>query len=502
MTRLRTDQVLKNNKTRDPDSITSLALTHKALSDVSCLSDFKNLERLDLSFNNLTSLEGLKSCVNLKWLSVVQNKLQSLKGIEGLSKLTVLNAGKNKLRSMDEVGSLASLRALILNDNEIVSICRLDQMKDLNTLVLSRNPIREIGESLLKMKSLTKLSLSNCQVESVGLSLKSCAELKELRLPHNDIKALPAELAYNKKLRNLDLGNNLITRWSDFKVLNSLVSLRNLNLQGNPIAENDKLAKKVRNSLPNLHVFNARPIDKGTKNDKGDMVDEVDDSKSAAKKHKVHLAEKRDHIKEVNSKGHVTGQNEDNQLMAPSNLGTGKELKCKRNDTSDKLLKKEVQHSKEDFAVEKKLKKKSKENQCCVKDEKGDGHADMEKGSEQERNKTTDKCAKKEVPVNVDSKGVEKKKKKRSKRERGELDVIDDGETSFAELFSADIAENPTFDGEDKMVDETLRLKSVDGSVATSAKRKKSKNKGMAAALELSQGVEVGLGGPSTWGDD
>ncbi|XP_031247907.1 dynein assembly factor 1, axonemal homolog [Pistacia vera] len=472
---------------------------------VSCLSDFKNLERLDLSFNNLTSLEGLKSCVNLKWLSVVQNKLQSLKGIEGLSKLTVLNAGKNKLRSMAEVGSLASLRALILNDNEIVSICRLDQMKDLNTLVLSRNPIREIGESLLKMKSLTKLSLSNCQVESVGLSLQSCAELKELRLSHNDIKALPAELGYNKKLQNLDLGNNLITRWSDFKVLNSLVSLRNLNLQGNPIAENDKLAKKVRNSLPNLHVFNARPIDKGTKNDKGDMVD---DSKSAAKKHKVHLAEKRDHIKEVNSKGHVTGQNEDNQLMARINLGTGKELKRKRNDTSDKLLKKEVQHNKEDFAVENKLKKKSKENQCCVKDEKGDGHlngsrhVDMEKGSEQERNKTTDKCAKKEVPVNVDSKGVEKKKKKRSKRERGELDVIDDGETSFADLFSADIAENPTFDGEDKMVDETLRLKSVDGSVATSAKRKKSKNKGMAAALELSQGVEVGLGGPSTWGDD
>ncbi|KAL3644186.1 hypothetical protein CASFOL_012118 [Castilleja foliolosa] len=52
-------------------------------SPVSCFCEFKNLEKLELGFNNLTSLEGLKSCLNLKWLSVVQNKLQSLKGIEG-----------------------------------------------------------------------------------------------------------------------------------------------------------------------------------------------------------------------------------------------------------------------------------------------------------------------------------------------------------------------------------------------------------------------------------
>lgn len=87
---LSSKQILQENNTRDHSSIKSLTLTHKALSDVSCLGEFKNLERLDLGFNSLTSLEGLKSCVNLKWLSVVQNKLQNLKGIEGLTKLTVV----------------------------------------------------------------------------------------------------------------------------------------------------------------------------------------------------------------------------------------------------------------------------------------------------------------------------------------------------------------------------------------------------------------------------
>ncbi|TXG73561.1 hypothetical protein EZV62_002140 [Acer yangbiense] len=469
MNRLSSEHILKEHQTRDPNSITSLALTHKALSDVSCLGDFKNLERLDLSFNNLSSLEGLKSCVNLKWLSVVQNKLQSLKGIEGLSNLTVFNAGKNKLKSMDGVQSLVGLRALILNDNEIVSMCKLDQMKDLNTLgtdsflsfsyfkssalmfelaisgamllptsaryanVLSRNPICGIGESLLKVKSISKLSLSNCQIQMVGSSLKFCIELKELRLAHNDIKTLPDELAYNKKLQNLDLGNNLITRWSDLKVLGSLVGLKNLNLQGNPIAENDKLTKKVRKLLPNLHVFNAKPISKNSKNEKGDIVDEDKQGELSNEK---------------NSKHHVTSLNKDGYLNDSRDIDMEKELKRKRKKTKDKLLMEEVQ-------------------------------------------------------LNDNNKRAEKKQKKRSKEDQSELDVIDDTETSFQELFSSKSAENPRIYDKSKAVEGARQNMNLVGTLVTSsAKKKKSKNHGMTSTLQLSQEVEVGMGGSSTWGDE
>ncbi|KAH9659690.1 leucine-rich repeat and IQ domain-containing protein 1-related [Citrus sinensis] len=439
MTRLSTEQILKDNKTGDPNSIKSLTLTHKALSDVSCLTDFNNLERLDLSSNNLTSLEGLRHCVNLKWLSVVQNKLQSLKGIEGLSKLTVLNAGKNKLRSMDEVMSVVSLRALILN-------------------VLSRNPIRKIGDSLVNMKAITKLSLSNCQVQIIGSSLKSCTELKELRLAHNDIK-----------------------------VLKSLVSLNNLNLQGNPVAEYDKLAKKVKNLLPNLGIFNARPIDRITKNGKDNIVDKVNDSSNNADDTiKVHTEKKRDGTRETNDK--------------PSN--------------------KEIQWSKSDSAAGKKLKKKSKEKEGeldAINDEKNSGgivpgrnkdgdlnssrDVDMEKDLKPKRKKTSENLSNKDIQVDDDDNRFKKKQKKQSKEKQGELDIIDNGEAAFAELFSANIAGNPEFDG-DNMVNEASKFNSVDGLVTSSAKKKKSKNRGMGLTVQLSQEPEVGLGGPSTWGDE
>nr|XP_043633969.1 leucine-rich repeat-containing protein 40 [Erigeron canadensis] len=279
MTTLTQQQVLQGNttKTTDPNGVTSLTFTHRSISDVSCLVEFKNLERLDLSFNNLFSLEGLKPCVNLKWLSVKQNKLQSLKGIEGCVCLTVLNAGNNLLQSIDEVSNLVRLRALILNDNEIYSICKLDQMKELNTLVLSKNPIRKFGDCLGKVNSITKLSLSKCKIQCIDPSITSCKLLRELRLAHNEIRTLPNELIQNTKIQNLDLGNNLIMRWSDIKILSSLTNLKNLNLVANPVAEKD-VAKKIKKLVPSLQIFNARPIDKTTKNvtvgaDDNHMVD-------------------------------------------------------------------------------------------------------------------------------------------------------------------------------------------------------------------------------------
>ncbi|KAL3620206.1 hypothetical protein CASFOL_035118 [Castilleja foliolosa] len=319
MTVLSSKKILQENNSTDPNSITSLSLTHRALSDVSCLSEFKNLEKLDLGFNNLTSLEGLKSCLNLKWLSVVQNKLQSLKGIEGLTNLTVLNAGKNKLKSMDEVKSLSSLRALILNDNEIRSVCKLDHMKELNTLVLSRNPISSLGDSLVKLKAITKLSLSNCQLQTVDSSLKSCVDLKELRLAHNEIMNVPSEFGHLMKLQNLDIGNNLLTNRSNLKVLSSLVNLRILNIQGNPIAEKDNILNKVKKLLPNLHTFNGRPIDKVAGKEIHDKVDDfsVEADTGSRKKRKEPADEKDFDISEEKMKKNSKVQLNENVNVNP-----------------------------------------------------------------------------------------------------------------------------------------------------------------------------------------
>ncbi|OIW09350.1 hypothetical protein TanjilG_01321 [Lupinus angustifolius] len=442
MNRLSYEQVLKdNNVSGDSSSVVTLQLNYKALSDVSCLGNFTNLEKLDLKFNSLTSLEGLRSCINLKWLSVVENKLESLEGIQGLTKLTVLNAGKNKLKSMDQVSSLVSVRALILNENEITSICKLDQMKELNTLVLSKNPIGKIGDALMKVKSITKLSLSYCQLQRIDSSLKSCVELREVRLGHNEIKSLPDELIHNSKLQNLDLGNNVITRWSELKVLNSLTNLRNLNLQGNPVSAIDKVTRKIKKALPRLQIFNARPVDKDSKNEKGDVIDGDNDFL-------------------VDHEGQNLRDSSKEKKSVP---------KERKKDTPKVTIDPDVENNK---STTKKRRKDDKP---------------LDKGLAAEEN------------VNR----IEKKPKTKQKNEeQSELDLIDDAEASFMDIFKIEKgAENLSHGGEMKAHEKAIKdVKSVSGAVTSFAKRKSAKLQNTESLSNPSS--EIGIGGPSTWGDD
>ncbi|GJM91785.1 hypothetical protein PR202_ga08196 [Eleusine coracana subsp. coracana] len=266
---------------------TVLNLSHRALSDVSCLSSFKNLERLDLGYNCLVTLEGLSSCVNLKWLSVVENKLVSLKGVEGMSKLQVLNAGKNKLTKMDEVTSITSLGALILNDNNISSICKLDRLQQLNTLVLSKNPVVTIGDALVKAKSMTK--------------------------------KIPSDLAKNVKILNLDLGNNLIERSSDLK---------------------------VKKFLPNLRILNAKPIEASSKKDKSPIEANVPNKDDNIYDHDaVEIGTKKKDKKQ--SKKQLKGPEElDVTTSTPSKSEVRKDDKSSANDTGRNTGRKDKKEAK------------------------------------------------------------------------------------------------------------------------------------------------------------
>ncbi|PHU03606.1 hypothetical protein BC332_28857 [Capsicum chinense] len=479
MAELNSKQVLQDNKTTDPNSITSLTLTHKALSHVSCLSQFENLQKLDLGFNNLTSLEELKLCVNLKWLSVVQNKLESLKGIEGLIKLTVLNAGKNKLKSMEGVSGLVNLRALILNDNDIVSICKLDNMKELNTLVLSRNPISGIGQSLAKINSITKLSLSNCQLQGIDSSLKSCTELKELRLAHNDIKTLPSELAFNIKLQNLDMGNNVIMKRSDLKVLSSLVNLKNLNLQGNPIAEKEDLVKKIKKQVPNLQILNGKPIEKAMKKEQVGRDD--DENESGDDYHEEGTFPGSDKPKKsikLSKNGKNAG---DISETVPKDPDVQKESKLKKEKINE-FDKASVRKRKELVQAEKRT-------------DVGGPPIELDRGEERQKHK---KHKKSEVLMekasNVDDKEPTKKSSKKAKQNK--LSAIDDGETPFSDLFlsSGKVDEHNTLQ---------QNVDAAAGLVTFPKNKKKKKNLVTgAAALQLSSVNDViGLGGASTWDD-
>ncbi|KAL0902891.1 hypothetical protein M5K25_028429 [Dendrobium thyrsiflorum] len=496
MTRLSMEQISRENQNYEVSSVSSLQLSHRALSDVSCLSNFQNLERLDLSYNCLTSLEGLSACVNLKWLQVLENKLVTLKGIEGLSKLTVLNAGRNKLEKMDEICALSNLRALILNDNNISSICKFDQMKYLNTLVLSRNPIHVIGNSLKNVTSMTKLSLSHCKLQTIGPSLLGCVNLKEARFSHNEITALPEELAKNIKLRTLDVGNNLIEKLSELKVLSTLHNLKNLNILGNPIAENENLVKKVKRLIPNIRIFNAKPSESGntalkiyetgslrpTKSDSLEIAFGVEDDKIRNKRE--YKQDDAFRMKRLNTYVEETQADESffGNITDIEPEWKKKIINSRADVDASEQTKIPKSYSKNDYSTPsgKGAKKKSKSNTEPLEKE-----TDVHK-----RNSAS-------MEENID-KNVEKLKRKRSVvKLSAKFKDIDDEEAPFVDLILSgkNIEELEREKGRETLHDAKLdqhskkvkkRFKKIDSELSSSSQLLSSKH-------------EIGMGGQSTW---
>nr|XP_009775869.1 PREDICTED: uncharacterized protein LOC104225712 [Nicotiana sylvestris] len=140
-------------------------------------------------------------------------------------------------------------------------------------------------------------------------------------------------------------------KWSDLKVLSSLVNLKNLNLQGNPIAEKEALAKKIKKQLPNLQILNAKPIENAVKKEEGGRVDFENES------------------------GHL------DIAASDLELGTREEQKRKKQKKSE-VLKEKASTNKNDTAVRdkepaKKSSKKAKQHKASAIDDGETPFADL-----------------------------------------------------------------------------------------------------------------------------
>ncbi|PKU65415.1 Leucine-rich repeat-containing protein ODA7 [Dendrobium catenatum] len=521
MTRLSMEQISRENQNYEVGSVSSLKLSHRALSDVSsmfhrhwtalqsvsCLSNFQNLERLDLSYNCLTSLEGLSACVNLKWLQVLENKLVTLKGIEGLSKLTVLNAGRNKLEKMDEIYTLSNLRALILNDNNISSICKFDQMKYLNTLAIPATEAANDGDVAVYIKA-TKAAFGGSI--SAG-NISSCLSILEVYPPEIS-PALPEELAKNIKLRTLDVGNNLIEKLSELKVLSTLHNLKNLNILGNPIAENENLVKKsqmawqIKRLIPNIRIFNAKPSESSntalkiyetgslrpTKSDSLEIAFGVEDHKNRNKRE--YKQDDAFRMKRLNTYVEETQADE-------SFFGNITDIEPE--------WKKKIRNSRADVdaSEQTKISKSYSKNDYSTPSGMHTSNASVVKGAKKKSKSNTEPLEKEtdvhkrnsaSMEENID-KNVEKPKRKRSEvKLSAKFKDIDDDEAPFVDLIflGKNIEELEREKGR-----ETLNDCKLDQHSKKVKKRPKKFESEISSLHLLSSEHEIGMGGQSTWVD-
>lgn len=237
---------------------------------------------------------------------------------------------------------------------------------------------------------------------------------------------------------------------------------------------------QIRRLLPGLRVLNARPIDKYIQNEKDKRSDKDDDT--SVKKPEL-KKEKKDGKLKMDTQMDLFSQGSDGELDHADDIDMEKELKHKK-----RKMDKFTQEKKEISSLDDK-RDHGKLNPT------GDTAKDK-KSSKQKRAKTDSE------PSSLHTK-VEKQKKKTKKGGEGQVDVIDDTEAPFEQLFGGDSVEDMD-SGHGKVTEKAVEdTNSVANLVSFAANRKESKKShSRSARLQLPPVVEIGMGGASTWDDE
>lgn len=178
--------------------ITTLYIDSRGISDLTGLRYAKNLNYINLPYNNirdineigyLTKLEKLilwhnkieditplSNLKNLKHLEIDDNKIISIEPLKNLNQLITLWASYNNINSIKDLENLTNLKYLYLNNNEIEDINPLKNLVDIEYLGLHYNKIKDV-EVLKNLTNLKVLGVSKNKINDLSklseLSLES-----------------------------------------------------------------------------------------------------------------------------------------------------------------------------------------------------------------------------------------------------------------------------------------------------------------------------------------
>lgn len=250
------------------------------------VKDVREVKKLYVDDLAISDLTGIKEFINLETLNCKYNKLDSI-DVRGLTKLKILNIGGNKIRSIDKIdGSnieglevfgnkfteidLTKYKKLKYFDGGGNSFFKIDFSQNseiervnlmfnnrIDTLDFSINHklkslmLRDIGlKHMILSKSVQSILADRNKLEHLDVSM--CDSLYYLDLESNRISSI--NLDRNKLIITLSLNNNNLESID----LSKNLALKNISLRSNKVTKNSF----KYSSLPNLEnlVLESNPL--------------------------------------------------------------------------------------------------------------------------------------------------------------------------------------------------------------------------------------------------
>ena len=141
----------------EDNKIVSLFLANIEVIQLPDLSALTNLQRLDVSENQLTELPDLSALTNLQRLDVSHNQLTHLPDLSELKNLKRLAVNNNQLTHLPDLSALKNLASLDVSYNQLTHLPDLSKLTKLTGLYVSDNQLKKLPD----LNTLTKLQFLN-----------------------------------------------------------------------------------------------------------------------------------------------------------------------------------------------------------------------------------------------------------------------------------------------------------------------------------------------------
>ncbi|XP_068045535.1 leucine-rich repeat and guanylate kinase domain-containing protein [Anomalospiza imberbis] len=212
-----------------------LSLPGRELRDISILSGYIHLQKMELSSNKINDLSCISHMPYLVELNASKNELTTYFNFKAPKNLKEVDFSHNQIQKMKDLSAYHSLTKLLLDFNEIEEIRGLEECHSLTQLGLSHNRLTAVRG--LQNLPIRILNLSFNQIEKVD-GLKGLKTLQRVDLSNNKINSLQG-LEEHDLLEVINLEDNQVAELSELKWIEDLPLLRVLNLLKNPVQEKD-----------------------------------------------------------------------------------------------------------------------------------------------------------------------------------------------------------------------------------------------------------------------
>ena len=206
-----------------------LNLDRRGLTSCCILQSEEQLRLLNYQHNSITRIQHLDNLQNLVFLDMYNNSLTEISGLEHVPNIRVLMLGRNNIRIVAGLESLRKLDVLDIHGNHISRIEGLAGLASLRILNLAGNLITSM-EDLSMLGNLLELNLRRNALDGFAVPAAADAAAADAADGHRRKNPFPG------RLQRVFLSHNKLARADDLHFLSQLPMLRELALDGNPLA--------------------------------------------------------------------------------------------------------------------------------------------------------------------------------------------------------------------------------------------------------------------------